>query len=572
LFEMLNTRLDAVLVVLGGALGCSGLRATDFFVAPNGTQLGPGTLSQPYDLATALSGHVSQPGDTFWLRGGEYRLGHLDTSIEGAAGRPVTFRGVTGEYPRVDGSVSVFNSSGYVTFRDFEMFSSDTNRISAQTGVGFSVTDIITLSGFSSYAPNVSFINLVVHDQTRHGIYLYQGSTNALIYGCILFNNGWVSPDNAEGHGLYVQGNVGTRMLADNVIFNNCGVSLHIYDNAVGETLQGVILDGNVAFHAGAIQNVREYRDWVIGVDLPADFADGIVLANNMGYQAADANFYPEVQIGRDAINGSVIITNNYMPLGLRMSNWRQATVSGNLFAPRSTDHVINLDQTLVELDGNWDNNLYVFDPVGSEIMLNSLPYDFSTWQQATGFDLSSTLVSGELHGIRVFVRSNLYEPGRANIVVYNWDKSSTVSVDVSSVLPWGWGFEVRNAQDLQAAPVLSGVFRGQRLELPMTNLTVASLSLPVTAPFVLASPTGPDFNVFVLLPARPTPLISRTDGSIRIYWPVSLGTDALQFSSRLGGSDDWQSLTTDPVVVGDQFMASEFPEAASKFYRLRVR
>jgi hypothetical protein len=253
------------------------------------------------------------------------------------------------------------------------------------------------------------------------------------------------------------------------------------------------------------------------------------------------------------------------------MSNWRQATVSGNLFAPRSTNYVINLNQTLVALDGNWDNNLYVFDSVGSEIMLDSLPYDFSKWQEATGFDLSSTLVSGGLHDIRVFVRSNLYEPGRANIVVYNWDKSDTVSVDVSSVLPLGWGFEVRNAQDLQAAPVLSGVYGGQRLQLPMTNLTVASPSVPVTAPFVLASPTGPDFNVFVLLPVRPKLRISRTDGWIRIYWPVSLGTDALQFSYKLGSSDDWQSLTIDPVIVGDQFMASESPDVASKFYRLRV-
>src|SRR5437016_4224901 len=34
----------------------------DLYVAPNGTSSGPGTLGQPYNLSTALSGSVGQPG------------------------------------------------------------------------------------------------------------------------------------------------------------------------------------------------------------------------------------------------------------------------------------------------------------------------------------------------------------------------------------------------------------------------------------------------------------------------------------------------------------------------------
>src|SRR5690349_19417616 len=118
-------------------LAAFGVKGADLYVSPNGTLSGPGTVAQPYDLATALSGQVSQPGDTFWLREGNYTLGHLDTKIEGAPSSPITFRQMPGERARVDGSITFFESLGYVVLRDFELYSSDTNRVSSQSGVGF---------------------------------------------------------------------------------------------------------------------------------------------------------------------------------------------------------------------------------------------------------------------------------------------------------------------------------------------------------------------------------------------------------------------------------------------------
>jgi hypothetical protein len=97
--------------------------------------------------------------------------------------------------------------------------------------------------------------------------------------------------------------------------------------------------------------------------------------------------------------------------------------------------------------------------------------------------------------GTYVFVRPNAYEPGRANIVVFNWDLKSTVGVDMSTVLSTGTLYEVRNAQDFFAVPVLSGVYAGGTLSLPMTGLTVAA---PIGGR--TPAPTGPEFNAFVLL------------------------------------------------------------------------
>jgi len=148
------------------------MQGADLYVSTNGTGTGSGTRTQPFDLATALSGQVGQPGDTFWLFRGDYRLGQLGTQIQGEAQKPITFRSMPGEKVRIDGSIVLFGTNGFVILRDFELYSSDTNRVSSQTGVGFNVTDISIIPGIASYSPNLSFINLTIHDQTRHGIYI----------------------------------------------------------------------------------------------------------------------------------------------------------------------------------------------------------------------------------------------------------------------------------------------------------------------------------------------------------------------------------------------------------------
>jgi hypothetical protein len=107
------------------------------------------------------------------------------------------------------------------------------------------------------------------------------------------------------------------------------------------------------------------------------------------------------------------------------------------------------------------------------------------------------------------------YEPKRANIIVYNWSAASSVMADVSHVLGVGDAYEVRNAQDYFAAPVLRGTYNGGGLDLPMTNLTVA---VPTGWTDTSAVPrTGTQFNVFVLQGSRPVPKISAAPNSKRL-------------------------------------------------------
>jgi hypothetical protein len=470
-------------------------QAADLHVAPNGHSFGPGSEDQPYDLVTALSGSVGKPGDTFWLHEGFYPIGNLETKIHGAPGQPITFRQMPGERAQVVGSLNLWDSIGYVIFRDFEFYSGQAGRVSTQTGVGFNPTDLPNFkAGIAVYAPNFSFINLVVHDTVRSAFYTSTEATNTLIYGCIVYNVGWVSPDNAEGHSFYLQG---AGEISDCIAFNSTGVNFHLYANSEGSRLRNFTVDGNIAFGAGTLQQVRPSRDWIFGVDSPAVAADNIVLKNNMGFATGDPITLSQVQIGRDNMNGTIVVCSNYWPEGVVLNNWSNVTASGNFIAPQNSDPIVEIQQNLAKTTVRWDNNSYSRSSSQEKFRSGSTDFCFADWKKSTGFDSASSCNAGRLSGTKIFVRPNRYEPGRANLVVYNWDNSPRIAADVRSILAVGAAYEVRNAEDYFSPPVLSGTFDGQPLQLPTTGLTVAKPMAALRTP----PPTGPTFDVFVLLP-----------------------------------------------------------------------
>jgi hypothetical protein len=148
--------------------------------------------------------------------------------------------------------------------------------------------------------------------------------------------------------------------------------------------------------------------------------------------------------------------------------------------------------------------------------------------------------------------------------VVYNWNQLNNVSVDVSSALAVGTRYEVRNAQNFYAPVVASGVYSGQPLVLPMTNLTVAAPQAALLTP----PPTGPTFNVFELLP-RPALQIRLVARNVQISWPTNLGPAVLEVCYSLGSNSAWYDGGYVPVVVGDRFTVTDSIRTNTLFYRL---
>src|SRR5207249_12014200 len=102
-----------------------------------------------------------------------------------------------------------------------------------------------------------------------------------------------------------------------------------------------------------------------------------------------------------------------------------------------------------------------------------------------------------------VFVRPNLYAPGRAHIVVYNWGHAGAVPVDVAAVLRSGDAYLVRSVQALFDPPLVSGVYTGGSITVPMSPR-------PPPVPVGLASSpapaTLPEFDVFLVTRAPRIP------------------------------------------------------------------
>ncbi len=120
-----------------------------------------------------------------------------------------------------------------------------------------------------------------------------------------------------------------------------------------------------------------------------------------------------------------------------------------------------------------------------------------------SGFSTSSyksnTWTKSRPSGAAVFVRANKYEPKRANLTIYNWNKATSVTVTQANLagytqLKAGSRYELHNAQNFYG-DVVTGVYNGTSIKVPMTGHSVATPvaeSKPAT--------TFPTFGAFVII------------------------------------------------------------------------
>jgi hypothetical protein len=450
-----------------------------FFVAPGGSSGGDGSAGRPWDLATALShpGAV-QAGDTIWLRGGTYR-GQFKSRIAGRSSDHVVVRQYPGERATIDGSLYIGGAS--TTYWGFEVMNSSASR-----------PQVI---GVDIQAPNTRVVNLVVHDHGLNGVGFWSSAPDAEVYGTIIYNNGYQGPDRGHGHGIYAQNTSGTKRIADNVIFNQFGYGIHVYGSS-SAGLKGFDIEGNVSFNNGSLSRTQNAPDLLVGGGSPAE---RITVTNNYTYQGAGKTtaVFGDVY---GAVNNDLMLRDNYLIGTTKLTNWRSLSASGNTFAGAGTILFFNTG-SLSTSSYSWDRNSYVaqpspYQPFALTSSGSNRSLSFAGWQSSTGLDRGSSYGTGSPSGTRVFVRENRYEPGRATVVVYNWGRQGSASVDVSSILPAGGRYEVRNVQNYYGSPVASGTYNGGSLTLPLGGVSAAA---PVGGSPSRPPSTGPEFNVFVI-------------------------------------------------------------------------
>ena len=196
-------------------MGCFlSLSATNYFVATNGDDSNAGTLDKPFATLQKAQSKVV-PGDTVYIRGGEYRIreeqmmggDHLRAYVfemnkSGTQAKRICYTGYQDERPifnlaevKPEGKrVSVFYVSGsYLHFRNFEIIKTQvTIREHTQS-------ECIYNQGGNH---NI-YENLAMHDGMAIGFYLVRGSNN-LVLNCDAYNN--YDPVSENGTGGNVDG------------------------------------------------------------------------------------------------------------------------------------------------------------------------------------------------------------------------------------------------------------------------------------------------------------------------------------------------------------------------------
>lgn len=417
----------------------------EFYAGPEGKPENAGTKDAPWDLRSAIEGkHELKGGDVVWVAGGTYK-GCFTAGIAGNPGKPVVVRAAPGERVILDGTLDggkfvleIPEKSAWCVFWGLEVMVSDPAKID-QTRPG----------GYWFNGPNSKMINCRVHDAGCCGF--WAPAVDAEIYGCLLYNLGGQPKGYGQGlgHNMYTQNKTGTKRVRDNIIFNGFRNGIDIYTEK--GSIEGYDIIGNTLFGASACANEGGKKmDIVIG---GKQSAARILVRENLGW-ANGMGRHCEFGYMNDG-HKDIRVIDNYFAGRVTFRAWEKIEMTGNKFFGEVTGPV----------DTNKFPDNYYGPPPRESV---------------------------------AFVRPNDYEPGRANITVYNWAGSDTVPAEIGKVVPVGAPFEIRNAQNWTAGPVVKGVYDGKAVSLPMTGMDPLQ---PIGAAGYLTREemTGKAFNVFVL-------------------------------------------------------------------------
>ena len=462
---------------------CLTASARNYYVATTGSVANDGSVCRPWTLQYALTNATVAAGDTIWLRGGTYANTSVRGTLNGTVSQPIVVRGYANETPRLDGLGAPVAAlqiwGGNTVYRDFEVFNSSTTRTLETPERPFGV--------YLDKGTNVVCLNLTVHDN-GNGFFFGPEATNSVIYGCVIYNNGWQEPDRGHGHGIYAQSYEQLHAIKDCVIANNFGLGIQFYSEST-VALEGITILGNTVFNNGSLAtNGTRYANILAG---------GLVTARNVrvdqNYTWHSIGNYPNLKIGESPFVNSAdaLARSNYVAGGYTTwINWMNLNFTANTLA-QSTVQAFTIGGTTNTVDGN----AYYETSGAPPFQLNYSSYHFAPWQAASGWDATSTYSGSAPAATVSFVRPSSYASGRGNVTVYNWAGTDNVSVDLSSVLTAGRQFQVRNAANWTAGAILSGTYAGGTVSLPMTNLT-AAVPVGLSAP----AATGPGFNAFVVM------------------------------------------------------------------------
>jgi parallel beta-helix repeat protein len=241
--------------------------STNYFVATNGLDSNPGTMTSPFATLNRAA-QAAAPGDTVNVRGGTYLLQQPQwLGNSGTAAARIVFQSYPGETAILDGSQLPANTDAlsiggqYVDLKGFEVRNATHNGIVVWGG------------------SHDRILNDVVHDNQYSGIYSGYSSPNVVsditVDGNTVYHNALMN--SAKTLASWPAALVGQRV-ANYTVTNNT-----VYDN-YGEGIDFVLGDGGLASGNTLHDNYS--------VEMYLDNASHVTLQQNLIYTTNDPTYY----------------------------------------------------------------------------------------------------------------------------------------------------------------------------------------------------------------------------------------------------------------------------------------
>ena len=374
-----------------------------------GKETGNGTLSNPWDLQTALSQTTNSVNDNdiIYLHEGVYNGRFISTITTTDKNTFITVKPYKNGKVVLNGNIesklgSVLEvKGGNVIFQDFEVtFLGNFSR-------SMKDKDFQVVNGISHVdGEDCRFINLKVYNNPGSGIGSWKRTGGTIIDGCLIYNNGYMSKVRGSGVGIYVQNQSDKiRYITNNTIFNNYYKGIEVW-SATSETkfefVKNVTLKKNVIFNNGNpggkfVDNVIIASNDKEGINV----AKNIIFDSNVLYHNSDFSSTTNFGDGASLTLGysakapveDVTITNNVI-IGknnaLRLLHVKSLIFKNNI----SYCGYVHYDSSILKhIKSGWkfDDNSYYTRKTKAQRVSKHKDFTLKEWQANFGLDKNST-------------------------------------------------------------------------------------------------------------------------------------------------------------------------------------
>ncbi|QWF71645.1 right-handed parallel beta-helix repeat-containing protein [Methylomonas paludis] len=381
----------AILLLAGTLLGCmpqlSLATCSTYYVATNGSDSNPGTLTRPWKTI-ATSGYKIKACDTLYVRGGTYKEYAINLLQNSTAANPTRVLAYPGESPVLDASTltpglydAFFNLSGqYIVVSGFEVRNGGTG---------------IYLSG--NYT---TVSNLIVHNVQGIGI-LAKGDYS-VVQNCTVYQTSLI-------HYNYLIGNGGSAMWGTGIsAARNPVTGITQHATLTGNTVYNVWGEGLSTYEASGtiISNNVVYDNWAentyISDATNVIFKDNLVYNTNNNVVGKKANLLSladEVSSVPRSTNNAVI-NNMFLNGNVDLFSWTLVSGSGLTNALVSNNTLVNGELNLGPINQAsiiQNNIIYRNDggPLASGVpaLSSNLQFVDNLWSSTPPFNSAYDLV-----------------------------------------------------------------------------------------------------------------------------------------------------------------------------------